>query len=136
MASNRWEGFKQWLSRGFATLQAEFRRGLKDLQNAVLNPWNGFSATHEEAGTIANPTQQLVTQDLQGQRSGKSLYGPEMKSKEAPPEKQLEGQPEKQPDAEQKSEGGRLKSMLQKALARCGDRSEDRSADREMEMER
>jgi hypothetical protein len=35
---------------------AEWRRGLKDLQNIVLNPWQGYAATHEEPGTIANPT--------------------------------------------------------------------------------
>ena len=40
---------------------AEWRRGLKDLQNAVLNPWNGHVATHEETGTIASPTQAEVT---------------------------------------------------------------------------
>ena len=49
-----------------SVLEAEFRRGLKDVQNAVLNPWNGVVATHEEAGTIANPTQQIVTQEIQG----------------------------------------------------------------------
>jgi hypothetical protein len=37
-------------------LWAEWRRGLKDLQNIVLNPWQGWAATHEEPGTIANPT--------------------------------------------------------------------------------
>jgi hypothetical protein len=45
---------------------AEWRRGLKDLQNAVLNPWNGVTQTHEEAGSIGNPTQQLVTADIKG----------------------------------------------------------------------
>jgi hypothetical protein len=39
-----------------SVLWAEWRRGLKDLQNAVLNPWNGVTQTHEEQGTIANPT--------------------------------------------------------------------------------
>ena len=47
----------------YAVLWAEWRRGLKDLQNAVLNPWGG---THEEPGTIANPTPQIVTQEIQG----------------------------------------------------------------------
>ena len=50
---------------------AEWRRGLKDVQNAVLNPWNGVTQTHEESGTIANPTQQLVTQDIQGDQSNR-----------------------------------------------------------------
>jgi len=40
------------------------RQGLKDLQNAVLDPWNGQVATHEEPGTIANPTQAMVTQEV------------------------------------------------------------------------
>ncbi|HVX12077.1 MAG TPA: hypothetical protein VHC22_12925 [Pirellulales bacterium] len=47
-----------------SVLWAEWRRGLKDLQNAVLNPWAGHAATHEEPGTIGNPTQAMVTQDI------------------------------------------------------------------------
>ena len=39
----------------YAVLSAEWRRGLKDLQNAVLNPWNGVTQTHEEPGTIGTP---------------------------------------------------------------------------------
>jgi hypothetical protein len=39
-----------------SVLWAEWRRGLKDLQNFVLNPWQNYAATHEEPGTIANPT--------------------------------------------------------------------------------
>ena len=39
-----------------SVLWAEWRRGLKDMQNIVLNPWQGWAATHEEPGTIANPT--------------------------------------------------------------------------------
>jgi hypothetical protein len=34
------------------------------LQNAVLNPWNGVTQTHEEPGTIATPTQAQVTQEV------------------------------------------------------------------------
>jgi len=45
----------------YAVLWAEGRRGLKDLQNAVLNPWNGITQTHEEPGTIGSPTQAEVT---------------------------------------------------------------------------
>lgn len=45
----------------WSVLWAEGRRGLKDLQNAVLNPWNGVVATHEEPGTIGSPTQAEVT---------------------------------------------------------------------------
>ena len=47
-----------------SVLWAEWRRGLKDLQNAVLNPWNGVTPTHEEPGTIATPTQAQVTQEV------------------------------------------------------------------------
>jgi hypothetical protein len=50
--------------RTASLLSAEFRRGLKDLQNAVLNPWNGVVATHEEPGTIGSPTQAMVTQEV------------------------------------------------------------------------
>lgn len=52
-----------------SVLWAEWRRGLKDLQNAVVNPWNGVTPTHEEPGTIANPTPQLVTEDINGRSS-------------------------------------------------------------------
>jgi hypothetical protein len=45
----------------YAVLSAEWRRGLKDLQNAVLNPWNGVTQTHEEPGTIGTPTQAEIT---------------------------------------------------------------------------
>lgn len=41
-----------------------WREGLKDLQNAVFDPWGGQVATHEEPGTIAHPTQAMVTQDV------------------------------------------------------------------------
>ena len=56
-----------------SVLMGEWRRGLKDLQNAVLNPWNGVTQTHEEAGTIANPTQQMVTEDIRGEQSFESI---------------------------------------------------------------
>ncbi|MCA9092031.1 MAG: hypothetical protein KDA68_00980 [Planctomycetaceae bacterium] len=46
-------------------LWAEWRRGLKDLQNAVLNPWNGVTQSHEEPGTIATPTQAMVTRSME-----------------------------------------------------------------------
>jgi hypothetical protein len=52
-----------------SVLWAEWRRGLKDLQNAVLNPWNGVTQTHEESGSIGNPTQQIVTEDIRGDQS-------------------------------------------------------------------
>ncbi len=56
-----------------SVLSAEWRRGLKDLQNAVLNPFNGVTQTHEEPGTIGNPTQQMVTEDIRGERSFDSV---------------------------------------------------------------
>lgn len=56
-----------------SVLWGEFRRGLKDLQNAVLNPWNGVTQTHEEPGTIANPTMQMVTEDIRGDVHGRSI---------------------------------------------------------------
>ncbi len=52
-----------------SVLWAEWRRGLKDLQNVVTNPFNGITPTHEEPGTIGNPTPQLVTQDIQGKEN-------------------------------------------------------------------
>jgi hypothetical protein len=45
----------------YAVLWGEWRRGLKDLQNAVLDPWNGVTQKHEEPGTIASPTQAEIT---------------------------------------------------------------------------
>lgn len=56
-----------------SVLWAEWRRGLKDLQNAVLNPWNGVVATHEESGSVGNPTPQIVTQDIQGDQAYQSM---------------------------------------------------------------
>lgn len=56
-----------------SVLWAEWRRGLKDLQNAVLNPWNGVTQTHEETGTIASPTQAMVTQDVGTVRGYQSM---------------------------------------------------------------
>lgn len=56
-----------------SVLAGEWRRGLKDLQNAVLNPFNGITQTHEEPGTIANPTQQMVTEDIRGEQSFESI---------------------------------------------------------------
>lgn len=56
-----------------SVLSAEWRRGLKDLQNAVLNLFNGVTQTHEEPGTIANPTQMLVTAEIRGERSFDSI---------------------------------------------------------------
>lgn len=70
MANKFWDAVWNELKRGWATIEAEGRRGLKDLQNFVLNPWNGFIATHEEAGTIGNPTQAMITNDIQGKRPG------------------------------------------------------------------
>jgi hypothetical protein len=46
---------------GSSTLWAAWRQGLKDLQNAVLGAWGG---THEEPGSIANPTTQVITNDM------------------------------------------------------------------------
>ena len=52
-----------WDVKQYAALGAEWRRGLKDLQNVVLGPWGG---THEELGTIGNPTPQLITDQIRG----------------------------------------------------------------------
>ena len=35
-----------------SVLWAEWRRGLKDIQDAVLNPWNGVTQKHEEPGAM------------------------------------------------------------------------------------
>jgi hypothetical protein len=55
--------------RSSSVLWAEWRRGLKDLQNAVVNPWNGVTQTHEEPGTIANLTSQQITDENKGKSS-------------------------------------------------------------------
>jgi hypothetical protein len=68
-------------------LWAEWRRGLKDLQNAVLNPFNGHTATHEEAGSIAHPTQAMVTRDIQGQDDFKGMLN-EYASRSTPQQEQ------------------------------------------------
>ncbi len=57
------EGGPRTAPKTTSVLWAAWRQGLKDLQNAVLNPDNHFSATHEEIGTIANPTQIEVSNE-------------------------------------------------------------------------
>ncbi|MCA9076966.1 MAG: hypothetical protein KDA93_18210 [Planctomycetaceae bacterium] len=47
-----------------SVLWAAWRQGLKDVQNAVLDPWNGVHQGHQEPGSIGNPTQAMVTQDI------------------------------------------------------------------------
>lgn len=49
-----------------AVLWSEGRRGLKDLQDAVLVAFPDSMKSRDEAGTIANPTSQLVTEDMKG----------------------------------------------------------------------
>ncbi len=53
-------------SPGAAVLHAEFRRGLKDLQDAVLQPFPDSKQSRDEANTIANPTQFTATQERLG----------------------------------------------------------------------
>lgn len=55
--------------KGSSVLWAEWRRGLKDLQTFVANAWNGIVPGHEEPGSIANPTQQMVTANIRGDNS-------------------------------------------------------------------
>ena len=78
-----WAAIKESLTdpEQYAVLWAEGRRGLKDLQVAVLGNWAG---THEEPGTIANPTQMIVTQEMGGfdaevARYSHGVHGPQNK---------------------------------------------------------
>ena len=78
-----------------SVLSAEWRRGLKDLQNAVLNPFNGVTQTHEEIGTIANPTQMMVSAEIRGEKSFESVLD-SYASRNAPAKEQvIEQQPER-----------------------------------------
>lgn len=61
LASVLWDSL--WDPKQYSALGAEWRRGLKDLQTVVLGPWGG---SHNELGTIANPTPQLITDEIQG----------------------------------------------------------------------
>ena len=57
-----------------SVLWAEWRRGLKDLQNAVLHAFpQGHVAQHEEPGTIANPTQLEVYQEKHQETSAETF---------------------------------------------------------------
>lgn len=49
-----------------APLHAEFRRGLKDLQDAVLQAFPQSKLSRDEPNTIANPTQYTSTQERLG----------------------------------------------------------------------
>jgi hypothetical protein len=53
-------------SAGAAPLHAEFRRGLKDLQDAVLQAFPQSKLSRDEPNTIANPTQYTSTQERLG----------------------------------------------------------------------
>jgi hypothetical protein len=77
----------------YAVLSAEFRRGLKDAQNAVLNPWNGVTQTHEEPGTIGTPTQAEVTAErgnVQGYQNVLDDYASRRSTNERQQEKGME----------------------------------------------
>jgi len=50
----------------YAVLGHEWRHGLKDLQSMVLDPFPTGFPTRDEPGTIANPTQAIITQEIQG----------------------------------------------------------------------
>ena len=76
------EGGRNTAPSTSSVLWGAWREGLKDLQNAVINPDNTFVATHEEIGTIANPTQIEVTKDRESYQSmldqaRGSIYGQE-----------------------------------------------------------
>jgi hypothetical protein len=58
------------------TLSAEFRRGLKDLQEVVLSPIEGSMRTRDELGTIGNPT------TIEIYRSRKGLDSPSPSAEE------------------------------------------------------
>jgi hypothetical protein len=61
-----------------SVLWAEWRRGLKDLQNAVLHAFpQGHVAQHEEPGTIANPTALEVYQEKHQETSAQEVFGRE-----------------------------------------------------------
>lgn len=71
-----------------SVLWAEWRRGLKDLQNAALDPWNGVTQTHEEPGTIGSPTQAMVTQEIGTVHSYQQML--EEYASRSPPEQEEE----------------------------------------------
>jgi hypothetical protein len=49
----------------YAVLDGEFRRGLKDLQDAVIVAFPDSMKSRDEPGTIANP-QMIVTEEIKG----------------------------------------------------------------------
>jgi hypothetical protein len=57
-----------------SVLWAAWRQGLKDLQHAVLGNWAG---THEEPGSIANPTQLEVYQEKHNDTNAQDVFGKE-----------------------------------------------------------
>ena len=57
-----------------SVLWAAWRQGLKDLQRAVLGEWAG---THEEPGSIANPTQLEVYKEKHQEASAPEIFGQE-----------------------------------------------------------
>ncbi len=73
-----------------SVLWAEWRRGLKDLQNAVLDPWNGTTQRHEEPGTIANPTSAIVTRQIESDKTYEGLLSRHAERQAPEPERQAE----------------------------------------------
>lgn len=59
-------------SPGAAVLHGEFRRGLKDLQDHVLQAFPESKLSRDEANTVANPTQYMATQERLGNEVGKA----------------------------------------------------------------
>jgi hypothetical protein len=57
-----------------STLWAAWRQGLKDLQNIVLGAWGG---THEEPGSIANPTPLEVYQEKHQETTAPEAFSQE-----------------------------------------------------------
>jgi hypothetical protein len=51
-------------SAGAAPIHAALRGGLKDLQDAILPAFPDSMKAREEPGSIASPTQQIVTQQM------------------------------------------------------------------------
>lgn len=68
-------------------LWAQWRQGLRDLQQVVLDPFPGFAATHDEMGAIGCPTPQMVTANIQGKDDFKSMVN-EYASRSAPQQEQ------------------------------------------------
>ena len=84
------EGFVKETFKAILTdpiVKGEARRGLKDLQDAILVAFPESMKSRDEPGTIANPTQMIVTEEIKGKVTNHSHDEPRAQENAQSPER-------------------------------------------------